>query len=120
MEWITRYEAWVEDGALYLESDEGPLEIGAFDDVVDAVGTETYTVEYDDREAAVSWLATDEDNTISFDVRETVLEIPYTSDFVKEIERCPPEEEREHDQLSRTELFADLITTIWDQKGNVQ
>ncbi|WP_227356441.1 hypothetical protein [Haladaptatus salinisoli] len=114
-----RYEAKLEEDVLHVECDGGWLKIAPMDDVVELIGGETYTLEYDDRAAAASWLNTDEDDAISFNVRETVVEFAYSADFVENLMRCPVDESGESGHPKRAELFADLVTAIWDAKGNL-
>ncbi|WP_227378721.1 hypothetical protein [Haladaptatus halobius] len=114
-----RYEARLEDDVLHVEHDDGWLKIAPIDDIVELIGGETYTLEYGDRAAAVSWLDTDEHDAISFDVRETVLEFAYSAAFVENLKNCPVDESGESGYPKRAELFADLVTTIWDAKGNL-
>lgn len=114
-----RYEAKLEDDVLYVEHDDGWLKIAPIETVVELIGGETYTLEYDDRAAAVSWLNTDENDTISFDVRETILELTYLADFVGNLKNCPVKEPGDTGYPKRAELFADLVTAIWDAKGNL-
>ncbi|GAB3672076.1 hypothetical protein [Halopiger thermotolerans] len=116
----TRYEAVLEDETLYLEGDGARIEIGPMDAVVDLIGGETYTLEYDDRQSAAAWLATDEDNTITVDVRESLLDWAYTEEFAANVGDTPLKRTGESGHPVRTEVFADMVTSIWDAKGNLE
>lgn len=116
---MERYDTRIEDDTLYLESGEGDLEIGPMAVITERLG-ETYTIEYDEKAQAVGWLQTDEDGTITFDVRETIEAYHFDEKFARKIagesiERTTPEGHPE-----RTVAFADLVQEIWDSKGNVE
>lgn len=114
-----RYEGVVENGTLYLEDGDHRIEIGPMDAVVELIGGETYTLEYDDRQSATAWLATDEDNTITFDVRDELVDWAYTEDLVRNVDDSPLDRTGESGHPIRAEVFVDMVTTIWDSKGNV-
>lgn len=115
-----RYEPRIEDETLYLERDEHRLEVGPMETIVELAGGETYTLEYTDRQSAAAWLPTDDDNTITFDVREVVGEMSHTQDFVTNLEHCPIDETGADGAPKRTALFVDLLTEIWDSKGTLE
>ncbi|MFP8953511.1 hypothetical protein ACLI4Z_11125 [Natrialbaceae archaeon A-arb3/5] len=115
-----QYEPRIEDGTLYLDDEGHRLEVGPVDDIVELVGGETYTLEYDDRQSAAAWLDTDDDNRITFDVRDVVGEMTHTSAFVTNLENCPVDETTTEGHPKRTALFVDLLTDIWDAKGNLE
>ncbi|AEH38368.1 hypothetical protein [Halopiger xanaduensis] len=116
----TRYEAALENGTLYLEDDDARIEIGPMDAVVELIGGETYTLEYDDRQSAAAWLPTDDDNTITIDVRDSVLDWAYTEDFTTNVGNSPLEQTGDSGYPIRTEVFADMVTSIWDSKGHME
>ncbi|WP_226042859.1 hypothetical protein [Natrinema sp. DC36] len=115
-----RYEPQIEAETLYLERDQHRLEVGPMESIVELAGGETYTVEYTDRQSAAAWLSTDDDNTITFDVREVVGEMPHTQDLVSNLENCPIDETTDAGIPKRTALFVDLVTEIWESKGNLE
>ncbi|WP_335998909.1 hypothetical protein [Halorientalis halophila] len=47
---MRRHETTVEDDTVYVETDEGLLEVGALDRIVDAVGGHAWTIEYSEWE----------------------------------------------------------------------
>ena len=117
---MQRYETRVEDGTLYVEGTAADwLEVGSLDDIVALAGGETYTLEYDDYGRAADWVATDDEGVLTFDVRETIADMSYQEDFVQALEGASLEETDEEGYPRRTVLFADLMTRIWDSKGNV-
>lgn len=114
---MTRYEPECVDGTLYLvgEDDDDRVEIGALDDVVDAVGADTHVLEYDERQRTQPWLDS-EDGRLDIDVRETATTLPHTPEFVAEL--------RDHDMgteryglPTRTVVFAQGLLDILDRQG---
>ncbi|WP_435320926.1 hypothetical protein [Haloarchaeobius sp. TZWSO28] len=114
----TRYRTRTEDGQFAVGDGDNWLEIGPMDGIVELLGGETYTLEYTDEQAASAWLDTDESNTITVDVRETLEEMTFNEDFVTNLSTTPLEE-GESGYPKRTELFADLFKKILDSKGNL-
>jgi hypothetical protein len=47
---MRRHETTVEDGTVYVETDDGRLEVGTLDRIVDAVGGHAWTIEYSEWE----------------------------------------------------------------------
>lgn len=115
---VTRYQTRVEDGTFAVETDDGWLEVGAVADIVDLFGGEEYVIEYTDKQASVAWLDTDDDNTVTVDVRETLETMSYTDDFVSNLASAPVDEETEDGYPKRTELYVSLMREILDSKGN--
>ncbi|WP_207586567.1 hypothetical protein [Halomontanus rarus] len=116
---MDRYDTDVRDGVLFLESTDGWLEIGRLDDICELVGGETYTLEYDERQRQVDWLDTDEEGKLSFDVRETLTEMDFNDEFVGNIEPVDADETDEDGYPLRASVFADMMTNIWDSKGDL-
>lgn len=114
-----RYDGRLEDGALVLAGEHERLEVGPLEAVVDLIG-ETYTIEYGPRERAVSWVRTDPDGTITVDVRDAVTDWAYTETFVANVRDCPPWETDDRGYPLRAAVFAELVTTIWDEKGHLE
>ncbi|MFC6906639.1 hypothetical protein [Halalkalicoccus tibetensis] len=114
-----RYGARIDGGTFYLAREGDRVEVGPMDTIVEHIGGETYTLEYTSRQSAVSWLATDADDTITLDVRQELEQWEYTDAFVEDVKRSPPDEEASEGARARTRVFADLVTDIWDSKGNL-
>lgn len=114
---MDQHRIHIEDGTLAVELDDGWLEVGEMDAIYDLFGGETYTIEYDDEVAAVPWLSTD-DGDLTVDVSETLADISFDDEFVRNLRNTPLDEIGPNGYPVRTELFADLVTDIWDSKGN--
>ncbi|AGN01431.1 hypothetical protein L593_07430 [Salinarchaeum sp. Harcht-Bsk1] len=116
---MKRYETDVREGVLHLETPGGWLEVGEMDAICELIGGETYTLEYDNRQRQVGWLDTDEDGRLSFEVRETIRDTTFDSEFVEAIANAPLDEDDEDGYPKRTAAFADMLTAIWDGKGKL-
>lgn len=116
---MKRYGTEFRGEDLYLETDDGWIEVGSIEDIHDLVGGETYTLEYDERQRTVGWLDTDSDGTITFEVRETLADMSYDEEFVGNVVSVEEGATDEEGYPLRTSVFADLMTTIWDSKGNL-
>jgi hypothetical protein len=116
---MDRYGTRIDDGTLYIDADEAALEIGSMDDVCDVLG-DTYTLHYDDEAQAAGWLQTDDDGTITFDVRETIADMDFDETFVEKMAAEPFDRTTPEGYPVRTKAFADLMAEIWDSKGNVE
>lgn len=114
-----RYEGRIEDGTLVLAGEYERLEVGSMETILELIG-ETYTVEYGPRERAAAWVDADADGTITFDVREAVTDWAYTETFVANVRDCPLEVTDDRGYPLRTAVFAELVTTIWDEKGHLE
>jgi DNA-dependent RNA polymerase auxiliary subunit epsilon len=117
---MERHETRIDDETLFIEVGQESLEIGAISDICAIVGGDTYSIEYDERQQATAWLSTDEDGTITFDVRDTLAEMDYNDAFVEKIEDQPLDETTEDGHPVRTEKFAELMQAIWDSKGTIE
>ncbi|GAB6878197.1 hypothetical protein JCM17823_04710 [Halorubrum gandharaense] len=116
---MERYEPVIRNGVLHLETETESVTIGELESVVSAVGTETYTVEYDDRQQTVAWLNTDEGGRLSFDVAETVTDMTYDEEFLDNLRSVDADAVDEDGRPLRASVFADMLTAIWDAKGDL-
>lgn len=117
---MTQYEARIDDGVCYLDGDEGRIEVGEIDTIVDLVGGETYTIEYDNKARQAAWLNTDDDGTITFEVRDTIDGYAFGDEFVTNLVNVDPDETDEDGNPARAAFFAEMLTRIWDSKGNLE
>lgn len=115
----TRHESIIEEETLYLEVEQNLLEVGEIGDVIELIGGGEYDIKYTNREAAPTWLRTNEDNSVSFNVRDTIQDLTFTTDFVTTLKNCPIDEQGVDGCPKRTELFAELLVEIWNSKGNI-
>ncbi|MFB6173310.1 MAG: hypothetical protein ABEI39_01575 [Halobacteriales archaeon] len=116
---MRRYASKIEDGTLLVEGEEGWIEVGAVPDIVDLVGGETYRLEYGDYGQVADWVDTDEDGIYTFDVRETIADMTFPEEFVEQLAGVPMAED-EDGYPERTVFYADMMTRIWDSKGDLE
>lgn len=111
-----RYETQIEDGIVYLEGERGRLEVGPLETIVDNVGGETYTIQYDAQEVSLyDWL--DEDSeTLEIDVCETLSSYTLPTTVVHALAEIPLAGQP---TPTRPAYFADVVTRIWDNKGDI-
>ncbi|NHN60713.1 MULTISPECIES: hypothetical protein [Halorussus] len=112
---MERYEPECVDGTLFLVADDDRVEVGAVDDVVAAVGGDTYSIEYDQKQRTQPWLDTD-DGVLEIDVRETVTTLPHTEETVSELREYGMETER-YGLPRRTVEFADRFVDVLERQG---
>lgn len=111
-----RYETRIDEGVLYLDGTRGRLEVGPMERIVEEVGGETYTVQYGSRESSVyDWLD-DDGEALDIEVRETLASYPMPTSVVRALGEIPLDGDP---TPTRTEYFADLVTSIWDAKGDM-
>lgn len=116
---MDRRETRIEDGVIALETDDGWLRVGTAQDVIALAGGRTYELDYDDADL-YDWLDTDEDGTLRFDVIETIESMTHPPEFVETIADAPLDEADHAEYPERTVVFVDILTEIWDRKGNVE
>lgn len=114
---MKRYETHIKGGTVYLETDDGDLQIGDIDTIVDVIGDETYTISYDEQQRTQAWLETDNDGKMTFDVRETIGDLSYRSEFVDKM-RSTELSEVKYGLPERTVEFAETIVSIFEQQGS--
>jgi len=116
---MERYATRIDDDILFIEVGEQDLEVGDLSEICEIVGGDTYTLEYDAKAQATSWIATDEDGTITFDVRETLADMDYNETIVEKIANKPIDATNNEGYPVRTAKFAELMQEIWDSKGAI-
>lgn len=114
-----RYDATIENETLFVEGETEQIEIGSMETILELMGGETYTLEYEPRQSAVSWLSTDENDTITLDVREGLVDWAYPEELVASVRERPLDRTDEDGYPIRTAVFVDVVTAIWDSKGTV-
>ncbi|RRJ33796.1 hypothetical protein [Halocatena pleomorpha] len=112
---MARYEPECADETLFLSTDTERIEIGTIDDIVAAIGGETYTIEYDEKQRTQAWLDTDE-GRLEIDVRETVTTLPHTEETVSKLREYDMETDR-YGLPTRTVEFTNEFVDILEQQG---
>lgn len=113
---MKQFKPECEEGTLLLVADDERVEIGAVDQIVDAIGGETFTLEYDEEQQTQPWLDLDENNALEIDVREAVTSMHHSEDLVSDL--------REHDLSidrygipERAMVFANRFVDILNEQG---
>lgn len=109
---MRRYESKIEAGRVYVETDDEWLEIGSMADIQDLLGGETYSVEYSEKAELAAWLDLENDHSMQFDVRETIIELEYPQEVIAEFAGASTEPTAEQDVPERTRSFAELLMAI--------
>jgi len=115
---VTRYDVRIEDGIVHLVGEER-IPVGPVDHVEELAGGEVYEVEYDEEVAETyAWTDTDDDHVLRFDVVETIESMDFPTDFAAQVAQIDHDADGEGIS-ARTEFFVDMMTSIWDSKGNL-
>lgn len=113
---MTRYDPECVDGTLFLVAGDDVVEVGAVDDIVAAIGGETYPIEYDEKQQTQPWLDTNS-GALEIDVPEAATELSHTEELVSEL--CTYDMEADTYGLpTRTVEFANELVDILEQQGN--
>ncbi|WP_135663612.1 hypothetical protein [Halorhabdus rudnickae] len=116
---MQRYDTKLEDGTLFVEWADEWLEVGKIDALRDLFGGETYEIEYDETQSKAPWLENDlEEQTLTFDVTETLVEMDFDEEFVADVAEEPIEETGPRGYPVRTEAFAEKMIEIWEAQGH--
>lgn len=113
---MKRYEPQCENGTLFLVAGDDRIEVGAVDDVVDAMGGDTFSIEYDEKQRTQPWLETD-DGRLDIDVRETVTTLPFTPEQVSELREYDMGTDR-YGLPTRTYEYANMLVDVLDRQGD--
>ncbi|MFB6200778.1 MAG: hypothetical protein ABEI98_02090 [Halorhabdus sp.] len=116
---MQRYDTKIEDGTLFVEWDDGWIEVGTMHALRDVFGGDTYEIEYDRQQSSVPWLENDlgADNTLTFDVTETLQDMDFDEDFVEDVAEAPLDATGSQGHPVRTETFAEKMIDIWESQG---
>lgn len=113
---MKRYEPEVVDGTLLLVAGDDRVEVGDLDDVVDAMGGDTYSIEYDEKQRTQPWLQTD-DGRLDIDVQEAVTKLPFTPEQVAELREYDMGTDR-YGLPTRTYEYANMLVDVLDRQGD--
>lgn len=111
---MERYEPECMNGTVFLVSGGDRVEIGSLDDIVSAMGGDEFSIEYDEKLRTQPWLDAD-DGTLDVDVRETVLELPFTAEQVAELRDYGMSTDR-YGLPRRTYEYSNLLAAVLDRQ----
>lgn len=112
---MATYEVEDRNGTLWAVSGDGELEIGELDDVVAAVGGETYTITYDEAQRKHPWLETD-DGELEISVRDAVSSFRFDDETLAQFGDVSMDTTK-YGLPERTVEFAEAVIGIWDRQG---
>ncbi|MFB6083023.1 MAG: hypothetical protein ABEJ94_02120 [Halorientalis sp.] len=81
----------MEDGTVYVDTDDGRLEVGALDRIVDAVGGHAWTIEYSDWEKEYYDDLDTADEGLIVDVADMIEAMTHGESFVETLRTHPSE-----------------------------
>ncbi|SEP13696.1 hypothetical protein SAMN05216388_103628 [Halorientalis persicus] len=88
---MRRHETTVEDETVYVETDDGRVEVGALDRIVDAVGGHAWTIEYSDWEKEYYDDLDTSDEGMIVDVVDMTEALTHGESFVEMLRTHPSE-----------------------------
>lgn len=88
---MRRHETTVEDDIVYVEADDGRVEVGALDRIVDAVGGHAWTIEYSDWEKEYYDDLDTSDEGMIVDVVDMTEALTHGESFVEMLRTHPSE-----------------------------
>lgn len=102
---MNRYQTYVEDGTIYVEREDGPLEVGCVDSAIEAVGGPSWTIRYSEelKERHPGMDTSDEGLTV--DVVDMIHAMTHSDRFVETLAAQPTESVAEDDISPRLGLF---------------
>jgi len=117
---MQRYDTRIDDGTLYIEvGEEDTWRSGRWTTSARYSAATLHPGVRREAQAA-GWLQTEDDRTITFDVRETIDDVDYNETFVEKMAEEPLDRETPDGYPVRTAAFADLMAEIWDSKGSYE
>ena len=102
---MTRYETIVEDGRVAVATDDGTLEVGDLETIIDAVGGPAWTIRYTNAEKRRHPEMDVSDEGLTVDVVDMLQAMTHGRQFVETLEACPPEPQPEDDLSPRMGMF---------------
>lgn len=105
---MTRYQTHVEDGTVYVGTDDGLLEIGSVDAVLDVVGGPSWTISYSEEERTRYPNMDTSDEGLTVDVVDMMQAMTHSQRFVETLAAHPAEPPGDHGEgvSPRLGLFA--------------
>jgi len=86
---MARYETFIEDGTVYVGSDDGPVEVGPLEDIVDTVGGPAWRITYtDNQKERYPEMETDDEGLV-VDVVDMLNAMTHSRKFVETLAAQP-------------------------------
>ena len=86
---MTRYETFIEDGTVYVASDDGPIEVGPLADIIDTVGGPAWRITYtESQKERYPQMETDDEGLV-VDVVDMLNAMTHSRKFVETLAAQP-------------------------------
>ncbi|GGK61955.1 hypothetical protein GCM10009067_13030 [Haloarcula sebkhae] len=102
---MDRYETFVEDGTVYVGSDDGPLEVAPLEDIVAAAGGPAWTITYSEAEKERYAGMDTSDEGLVVDVVDMLHAMTHSQRFVDTLAAHPTEVPADDTISPRAGLF---------------
>jgi hypothetical protein len=102
---MARYETTVEDGTIYVGTDDGPLEVGDVEDAIETVGGPSWTIVYSEEERERHPEMDTSDEGLTVDVVDMLRAMTHSERFVETLAAQPADPADEEDISPRLGLL---------------
>jgi len=90
---MARYETFIEEGTIYVGSDDGPIEVGALEAAIEVVGGPSWTITYSEEFKQRHPEADTSDEGLTVDVADMINAMTHSEQFVETLAAQPAEAE---------------------------
>ena len=102
---MTRYDTFVDEGTVYVGSEDGQVKVGDVEDILDVVGGAAWTITYTDAEKERRPGMDTSDEGLVVDVVDMIQAMTHGEKFVRTLEAHPVETAAADEMAPRTGLF---------------
>ncbi|MCU4799398.1 hypothetical protein OB920_03300 [Halobacteria archaeon HArc-gm2] len=102
---MTRYATFVEAGTVYVGSEDGQVEVGDVDDILDVIGGPAWTISYTDAAKERHPAMDTSDEGLVVDVVDMIQAMTHGEKFVRTLQAHPVETAADDEMAPRTGLF---------------
>jgi len=102
---MTRYATFVESGTVYVGSEDGEVEVGEVEDILDVIGGPAWTITYTDAAKERHPGMDTSDEGLVVDVVDMIQAMTHGEKFVRTLQAHPVETAAEDEMAPRTGLF---------------
>jgi hypothetical protein len=102
---MDRYRTYVEDGTVLVDHDDGPVEVGELDEVLEAVGGPAWTITYSEATKSRHPEMDTADEGLTVDVVDMLHAMTHSEQFVETLRTYPADPPEGGDLSPRTGLF---------------
>ena len=86
---MTRYDAVIRDGTVYVGSDDGPISVGPLDDIIETVGGPAWTITYSESHRDRYPEMNTDDEGLVVDVVDMLNAMTHSEQFVETLTAQP-------------------------------